>query len=160
MKKIIPIVLFLALICSGCKIQTYTPEIVDFVQSAAVTSGDFSYTCEISRKNNVVTVTATSTNAAGLSISYDGKTVVFAYEDMSYQLEGDRIDATNPAVAVYDAFNCVVNTNPPDASKTADGYEYRGSTDLGEFVLHQYDDYSYKSLYFKNANIKIEFETI
>lgn len=160
MKKIIPMVLLLALIFSGCEIQTYTPEIVDFVQSAAVTSGDFSYTCEISRKSNAVTVTATSTNAAGLSISYDGQTVTYIYGDMSYQLDGSRIDATNPAVAIYDAFNCILNTDPPDASKTADGYEYRGSTELGEFVLHQYDDYSYKSLFFKNANIKIEFEKI
>lgn len=138
--------------------QTYTPEIVDFVQSASVTSGDFSYNCVISRKNNIVTITATSTNATGLSIIYDGNNVVFAYNDMQYEIAGSNIDSTNPAVAIYDVFYCIENTTPLNASKTKDGYVYTGKADSGDFVLHQYDDYSYKSLYLKNANINIEFQ--
>lgn len=142
----------------GCEMKTYTPEITDFQQNASVTSGIFSYTCKICRNNGEITVTATSTNAKGMSIFYNGEIVTFSYQDMNYQLEGDRIDKTNPAVAIYDVFDYILNTKPLNASKTEDGFRYDGKTDLGNFVLLQNDDFTYKSLYFNNANLNINFE--
>lgn len=155
MKKIIPIVLLLALL-SGCTIQNYTPELVDFNQNAAYTSGDFFCSCNITLDNNIVTVTATSTNAKGLTISYNGSELNYTYGDMNYTLSSTP-QLTNPAVAVYDAFNCLKTAESNNASKTEDGFEYRGQTALGEFVLLQYDNNSYKSLYFTDADIKFEF---
>lgn len=141
---------------SGCKIQNYTPELVDFNQNAAYTSGDFFCSCNITLDENVVTVTATSTNAKGLTISYDGSEIKYLYGDMSYVLPPEK-NAANPAVIIYDAFQALKSSDTNNASKTEDGFEYKGTTSLGSFVLLQYNDNSYKSLYFTDSDIKFEF---
>lgn len=143
---------------SACSVKTYTPEISDFSQNASVETGSFSYMCNISLAENVVTVTATSTNAEGFSIVYDGKSAKFRYLDMEYEIVSDKIENTNPAKAVYDAFETLKAGFPDNASKTADGFRYDGKTELGSFTVLQYDDYSYKSISFKDANINIVFE--
>lgn len=158
MKKIVPIIAVFCVLLAGCSVKTYTPELRDFRQNASVEAGDFLYTCEISMAENVVTVTATSTNANGMCIVYNGKSANFKYLDMEYEIVSDKIDDTNPAKAVYEAFNAVREGFPDNASKTADGFRYDGKTALGSFTLLQRDDYSYKSLQFREANISIEFE--
>ncbi len=159
MKKIIPIaVLLLALLLTGCKVKNYTPEIADFSQKASVSTGEFSYSCEIVRNSEGVTVTATSTNASGLSVFYNGDTAVFRYSDMEYTLPAQRLNAANPAKAVYEVFESIASGKAPDASKTADGFRYDGKTSLGSFTLLQFDDYSYKSIIFKDAGISILFD--
>lgn len=158
MKKVVPVIVCLCLLLTGCSVKTYTPEIRDFSQNASVEAGEFSYTCEISMAENIVTVTATSTNASGMSIVYNGKSANFKYLDMEYEIVSDKIDDTNPAKAVYEAFEALHSGFPDNASKTADGFRYDGKTALGSFTLLQKDDYTYKSLQFKEANISIEFE--
>ncbi len=157
MKKIIPLFIAVILLLAGCRLKTYNPEIADFSQGACVESGNFSYTCDISLAVNVVTVTATSTNATGMSIVYNGKSALFRYSDMEYEIVSDKIDYTNPARAVYDAFEALRAGMPDNASKTADGFRYDGKTELGSFTLLQYEDYSYKSISFKDADIHIIF---
>ena len=157
MKKVIAVLMLAALLLAGCQIKTYNPEIGDFEQSAAVTVRENSYTCDISRIDNVVSVTATSSNAIGLTITYDGNTAHFKYFDLEYDITSEKIDDTNLAKAIYDAFE-VITTSPDDASKTADGFRYDGKTDLGNFTILQYDDYSFKSIEFREANIKIVFD--
>lgn len=156
-RRIIPIILLAAVLLTGCKMTTYDPVIADFEQSAAVTVDDKSYTCDISMIDNVVTVTATSSNAIGLTLIYNGDSVTFKYFDLEYEITSDKIDETNLAKAIYDAFQ-VITTAPEKASKTADGFRYDGKTALGDFTILQYDDYSYKSIEFKDANIKIVFD--
>ena len=158
MKKILPIIIAIVVLFAGCSVEAYTPEIKDFSQNASVEAGEFSYTCEISMAENVVTVTATSTNANGMSIVYNGKSANFKYLEMEYEIVSDKIDDTNPAKAVYDAFEALKAGFPDNASKTADGFRYDGKSALGSFTLLQRDDYTYKSLHFKDANISIEFE--
>ena len=157
MKKIIAVLMLAALLFAGCQMKTYNPEIGDFEQSAFVTVRDNSYTCDISRIDNVVTVTATSSNAIGLTITYDGNSAMFKYFDLEYEVTSDKIDDTNLAKAIYDAFEVIIST-PDNASKTADGFRYDGKTDLGNFTILQYDDYSFKSIDFKEANINIIFD--
>ena len=152
MKKLLPIFIVFVLF-AGCSVQTYTPELKDFSQNASVDAGGFSYTCEITLQENVVSVTATSTNAKGMCIVYDGKSAAFKYLDMEYEIVSDKIDDTNPAKAVYDAFEALYSGFPDNASKTADGFRYDGKTALGSFVLLQKEDYTYKSLHFKDADI-------
>jgi len=156
LKKIIPLVLIITALFSGCKIQNYTPELVDFNQNAAYTSGDFFCSCNITLDDNLVTVAATSTNAKGLTICYDGAEIKYTYGDMSYVLEPEK-NTANPAVIIYDAFQALKSAENNNASKTEDGFEYKGTTSLGSFVLLQYNDNSYKSLYFTDADIKFEF---
>lgn len=157
MKKVIAVLMLAALLFAGCRIKTYNPEIGDFEQSASVTVRENSYTCDISRVDNVVTVTATSSNAIGFTISYDGNSATFNYFGLEYEITSDKIDDTNLAKAIYDAFE-VITTAPDKASKTADGFRYDGKTDLGNFTILQYDDYSFKSIDFKEANIKVIFD--
>lgn len=157
MKKVIAVFMLVVLLFAGCRMKTYNPEIGDFEQSADVTVRENSYTCDISRIDNVVTVTATSSNAIGFSITYDGNTAHFNYFGLEYDITSDKIDDTNIAKAIYDAFE-VITTAPENASKTADGFRYDGKTDLGNFTILQYDDYSFKSIDFKEANIKIVFD--
>lgn len=145
------------LLFAGCKVQAKNPEIKDFSCNASVEAGDFSYTCAISLVEDIVTVTATSTNASGLSIVYNGKSAIFKYLDMEYEIVSDKIDDTNPAKAIFDAFAAIKEEFPENASKTADGFRYDGKTALGSFTLLQYDDYSYKAIHFKDANIDIVF---
>lgn len=158
MKKIIPLTLVIMLLFCGCKVKTYTPELTDFKQNASVTSGDFSYTCEICKSEGVVTIVATSTNAKGTSITYDGKIASFVYDDMKCDFDGTKLDYTNPAIAIFDVFNYLENSDEIDVSKTDGGFKYEGKTNLGDFILLQNDDYSYESLVFKDANITISFE--
>lgn len=141
---------------SGCKIKNYTPELVDFNQNAAYTAGDFFCSCNITMDENTVTVSATSTNAKGLTICYDGAEVKYTYGDMSFVIAPEN-NSANPAVIIYDAFQSLKSAESNGASKTEDGFEYKSSTSLGSFVLLQYDDNSYKSLYFTDADIKFEF---
>lgn len=137
--------------------KVYNPEITDFEQDASVVSGIFSYSCKICRRGDEISITATSTNAQGMIINYDGNEVSFIYDNMTHRLDGDKIDKTNPAVAIYDAFQSILDSKEPNVSKTDDGYRYEGTTDLGDFVLLQNDDFSFKSLYFKNVNLNITF---
>ena len=158
MKRIVPIIISVCILLAGCSVKAYTPELKDFSQNASVEAGDFSYTCEISMAENAVTVTATSTNPNVMSIVYNGKSANFKYLDMEYEIVSDKIDDTNPAKAIYEAFAVLKEGFPDNASKTADGFRYDGKTALGSFTLLQRDDYSYKSLQFKDANISMEFE--
>lgn len=157
MKKVITVLLLAVLLFAGCQMKTYNPEIGDFEQSAAVTVRDNSYTCDISRIDTVVSVTATSSNAIGFTMTYDGNSATFDYFGLEYEITSDKIDDTNLAKAIYDAFDVITNS-PDKASKTADGFRYDGKTDLGNFTILQYDDYSFKSIEFKEANIKIVFD--
>ena len=143
-----PIIILICVLFAGCSVEAYTPEIKDFSQNASVEAGEFSYTCEISMAEN----------ANGMCIVYNGKSANFKYLDMEYEIVSDKIDDTNPAKAVYEAFAVIKEGFPDNASKTADGFRYDGKTALGSFTLLQRDDYSYKSLQFKEANINIEFE--
>lgn len=157
MKKVIAVLMLAVLLFAGCQMKTYSPEIGNFEQSASVTVRDNSYTCDISRFGSVITVTATSSNAIGFTITYDGNSSTFNYFGLEYEITSDKIDDTNLAKAIYDAFE-VITSSAFNASKTADGFRYDGKTDLGNFTILQYDDYSFKSIDFKEANIKVVFD--
>lgn len=141
----------------GCKVKNYTPELTDFKQNASVTSGDFSYTCEICKNEGVVTIIATSTNAKGMCIRYDGKTASFIYDDIKLDFDGKKLDYTNPAIAVFEVFYYLQNNENINVSKVDSGFKYEGKTNLGDFVLLQNDDLSYDALVFKDANIIFDF---
>ncbi len=157
MKKIIPLVLVIVLLLCGCSVEKYTPELTDFKQSASVDLGDFSYTCEICKKEDVVEIKVTSTNANGMTILYNGDKVKFNYEDILIDFDGNKIDYTNPAIMIYEVFDYLNNNKDMNVSKIENGFKYAGKTRMGEFVLIQNDDKSYESLTFKNANVNISF---
>lgn len=155
MKKIIPLVLIFVLL-TGCKIKNYTPEIVDFNQNATFTSGEFSCQCNVTYENGTVTVAATSTNVSGVTYIYNGSSLICTYDDMEYT-QNSGFEASNPAVALYDAFEYLKNVENVDVSLTDTGFEYKGKTALGDFVLLQKKDNCYISINFVDYGVKFDF---
>lgn len=159
MKKTAPIVLMiLMLFLSACKVKDYTPEIpLAFENNAKVTSGDFSYDCKICKSEDSVTVTVDSTAAKGLSMSYNGKDVSFSFADFSYDINGKNFEKRNAAIVIYEVFDYINSTEQLNAKKIEGGFKYEGRISLGDFILIQNDDNSFKSLTMRNIDYKIEF---
>lgn len=160
MKRVFCLIILLIFVFAGCSANSIVsePEISDFTQEASVNWNGFSYDCTISMQNDLISVRIKSTQAVGLELIYNGKTVQYIYDDIKYTAENQNLDFTNPAVAVYDAFSALKSHNDTHFEKLKDGYEARGKTELGEFILTLNSDYSYKSLYFSTANLNIEFK--
>lgn len=134
-----------------------TPEIPQsFNQNAVVTSGDFSFECEICKNWESVSVKVKNTNALGLVMTYDGKNVNFKYNDYLQDILGENFEKGNTAIIVYDVINALKNE---DTQKHIidGGVKYEGKTNFGEFVLVQNDNSTLKSLAFKNSDYKIIF---
>lgn len=95
MKKIISFLLVSLFIFtfSSCTIKINTPEIPQsFNQNAVVTSGDFSFECEICKNEEIVSVKVKNTNALGLIMIYDGNTVNFKYDEYSKKISGENFE--------------------------------------------------------------------
>lgn len=160
MKKIISL-LFVSLFIftfSSCTIKINTPEIPQsFNQNAVVTSGDFSFECEICKNEEIVSVKVKNTNALGLIMTYDGKTVNFKYDEYSKKISGENFEKGNTAIIVYDVINALEN-GETQRHIIDGGVKYEGKTNFGEFVLVQNDNSTLKSLAFKNSDYKISFK--
>ena len=157
MKKIIPLFFAMLMLCA-CSAKTYTP-VIDtvFTVNAVYKTGDFSYNCRIDKTDSSICVTPTSTNAKGLLITYDGKNVSYAKDDMKKTFSADTLDKTNPAIVLYDIFSYIENTENLDVKKREDGFEYKGKIDAGEFSLVQKADNSLKSITIQSADISVVF---
>lgn len=148
------------LLLSGCSVKNYTPEIpLTFTQNVEVTSGDFSYTCEICKTEELVSVTVTSTYAKGMIMSYDGNEISFRYSDYAYSLDGSNFEKRNAAIVVYEVFDYINSSQSLDAKKIDGGYRYDGKISLGDFTLIQNDDNSLSSLIIRDADYKIDFQS-
>lgn len=161
MKRTFTLFLLLLLVCipTGCKTKNYTPDVTsDFSQNAAVTAGDFSYQCRISRKDGAITVGVASTAAKGLTMTCNGQVVQYDYADMHYEAQAADLEPANPAIAIYQVFHYLQTAEALNAKKTDTGYKYEGTVPIGKFILYQSDDGSYDSLHFLNTDILIEFE--
>lgn len=139
-------------------IKNYTPELPDELQqNASVSLGDFSYNCEICRNSENVTVTVLDTNAKGMVMMYNGKDLSFVYEDYSYSVNAENLEKTNVAIVIYQVFEALI-CDDTVSKKIENGYQYRGKIDLGEFVLIQNDDNTFKSITVIGPQMKIIFE--
>lgn len=139
-------------------IKNYTPELPDELkQNASVSLGDFSYNCEICQNSENVTVTVLDTNAKGMIMMYNGKDLSFVYEDYSYSVNAENLEKTNVAIVIYQVFDALLRDDAV-AKKIDGGYQYKGRIDLGEFVLIQNDDNTFKSITVIGPQMKIVFE--
>lgn len=157
MKKIIPVLLCL-LIITGCSHRMFTPVInTDFKVEAVCKAGDFSYSCLITRKDNVITVEPISTRAKGMKMIFDGKNITFKKGKFTASYESAKVDSTNLAKIVYCVFEYLENAENLDVKRVDDQFEYVGKTPIGDFVLIQNSDNSLDSLYINDANISVKF---
>lgn len=160
MKKIISLLLVSLFIFtfSSCTIKINTPEIPQsFNQNAVVTSGDFSFECEICKNEEIVSVKVKNTNALGLIMIYDGNTVNFKYDEYSKKISGENFEKGNTAIIIYDVINALENEEMQKHIIDG-GVKYEGKTNFGEFVLVQNDNSTLKSLSFKNSDYRIDFK--
>ena len=98
------------LLLCGCTGEKTTPAIsADTYFNAVYTTGDFSYNCTVKRQKGTVFVTVNSTNAAGLTISCDGRSIVFTKGAMIKRVNKENVDSTNPALLLWEIFNAIDN---------------------------------------------------
>ena len=160
MKKTLGFILLIILIFmfGSCSVKINTPEVPKaFTQNAVVTSGDFSYECEICKKEGSVSITVKKTKALGLVMTYDGKNVSFKYSTYSYDILGENFEKENAAIIIYDVISALSNDNTK-LHIIDGGLKYEGKTNFGEFILVQNDNSTLKSLAFKNSDFKIVFK--
>ncbi len=155
MKKLVPLICILLTLC-GCSARNITPTTNTTVDLSAVYRvGDFYYDCDIVWENGVLTVTPTTTLAAGMVMSCDGKMVTFNRNDMIKSLPVAKVSAYNPSVVLYEVISSLSILH---SEKVNDGYSYNGTTSVGEFVLLQSKDNNYISLSIPQADIEVEFK--
>lgn len=117
LKRLVPTLLALLLLLSGCQVKNYTPELPSaFTQKATVTSGDFSFECEICRNSDDVRVTVMSTQAKGMVMTYDGEQLEFVYGGYAHSVNGDGFERVNTAVVIYETME-YLETQPQTESK-------------------------------------------
>lgn len=157
MKKIIPLFL-LIMVLSGCAAKIYTPVLnTEFELDAVYKTGDFSYNCKIVKNAQSVCVTPASTNAAGMTITYDGTDVTFNNNNLIKTMSASDAGNTNPVVVIYEVFSYIEATDDLDVERIDDSFQYTGKTSLGNFILVQSNDNSLDYIEIPNADIRIEF---
>lgn len=157
MKKIIPLLLAMVIL-TGCSARSFAPVIsTEFDVMAVYKAGDFSYNCQITRHNGVVTITSLSGYAKGTSISFDGNGVTFKRGDMEKTIQADIINGDNPAMMIYQVFDYLEKNDELDVIRIDDTYQYTGNTKYGTFVLVQKDDNSFATLSFPEKSVEITF---
>ncbi len=159
MKKIICLTLtaFLILL-SGCGTKTYSPVInSEFDYGARFVTGDYSFSCIISRKEKTVTVMPTDTYASDMKISCDGTNVLFIQNGMKKSLTLSEASPKNPAAVLYSVFYVLCDGKSYTVKKVESGYQYSGKTDYGVFTLYQKDDNSLDKLILPDKDISVEF---
>lgn len=160
MKKSI-LVLFIALVFTGCQAKSYAPVIdSSFCYDAVFTTGDFSFSATVEKSENIVTVTAKDTYAKGLTLTYDGTQITFAKDDLTYTLDAENIDKTNPAIIIYDVFIYLQNADKLTVQKTEDGFKYSGNIGTCQFMLLQNEDNTFNSILIPDMDVTIEFNAL
>ena len=130
----------------------------DLRYHAVYKTGDFSYSCTIVKENGVISITPTSTNAAGMTISCDGKTVTFQKEDLIKSYDMNTIDSTNPAVLLYEVFRYLDDTETLNVGSVGELREVSGKTSVGNFTLTLNSDDTLNTLSVPAAMISVIFE--
>lgn len=143
----------------GCSAQQSGKPLKSFSESAGVTFKNFNYDCTVVYNGKSVTLSAQSTSAAGLVLTYDGKTVGITYDDISLAQINSNFDSSNPAVALYEAFECVNDMPQSEISTVKNGYLAKGETSLGSFTLETDSDFYPVSLEFKDAQLSFDFKS-
>ena len=158
MKKTVLLLLSLPML-AGCSKTEYSPVIrADFSLNAVYEAGDFSYSCVIERMGRCVSVRATDTYAKGMTVTCDGKNVAFSYDDMEKTLAVSDVNPTNPCVVLYHVFDDVCTDQDSSAVKIDGGYQYTGTTPVGEYTLVQNEDNTLSLIVIPDAGVRVTFK--
>ncbi len=155
MKKLMSLFLCLAfLFLCGCSTVTNTVQLKSYYsQTATVKTGTFTYTANIKYDGKCVYITPTSTNASGMTISCNGKTVAFSRRDMLNEAVKSKVSPYNPAVLIYD-----VLTSAEFGKKSNNNFIFGGKTSVGNYTLTVDKSAELISLNVPDAEFSIEFD--
>lgn len=155
MKKLISLFLCVAILSfCGCSAATNTVQLKSsYSQTATVKTGTFTYTANIKYDGKCVYITPTSTNASGMTISCNGKTVTFSRRDMLNKADKSKVSPYNPAVLLYD-----VLTSAELGKKSNNNYIFGGKTSVGNYTLTVNESSELLSLNIPDAEFSIEFD--
>ena len=143
---------------SGCSSKTITPVLnTEFDLNAVYKTGDFSYSCEIVRSGGTVTVKVLSTNAAGLLLFADAKSVTYEYSGMRKTFPAEKIDKTNPAIIINEIFSSIESGEIESVLENGQ-FRYKGKTSAGNFILYQNKNNSLDRIVLPAAEIEIKFD--
>lgn len=106
---------------------------------------------------NIVSLTVLSTQAEGLSFTYNGNELSFSYDGFDLALNGKAFEKSNTAIIIYDVCSALMSADTPDVSRLEGGFKYQGKTPFGEFILIQNENSTLKSLSFKHSDYVIKF---
>lgn len=163
MKKLFPFVFLLICITllSACTAKEKTQQQpalpLAFQQRADVHAGDFSYACEICRDAEKLFLTVLSTNAQGMTMTYDGSNMHFSFAGMTNDVPKDAIVKTNILMVLYDAFSVLSGQENIAPSAVKEGFRYQGKIPLGDFVLIVDEQNRLKSFSMKSIDMEIQF---
>ncbi len=155
MKKLISLSLCLTfLFFCGCSTVSKTVQLKQsYFQCGTVKIGEYTYTANIKYNGKCVYITPTSTNASGMTLSCDGKTVAFSRRDMVNKADKSKVSPYNPAVLLYD-----VLTSAELSKKSDDNYIFGGKTSVGNYTMTVNKSAELLSLNIPDAEFSIEFD--
>ncbi len=159
MKKIFALFLTLVFLLGGCASNESVKPVKSFSENAGVKFRNFTYDCTVVYNGKAVTLSAQSTSAAGLVLTYDGKTLGITYDDISLSQIDNHLNSSNPAIAIYEAIEYVNNTQESDVSTVKNGFVINGETSLGDFTLETDGEFYPVSLVFKDAELSFDFKS-
>ncbi|MCM1115703.1 MAG: hypothetical protein NC397_09425 [Clostridium sp.] len=158
MKRFLPLILIFMLLLSGCSVKEYTPEIPNELRvNALVTSGDFSFNCEICKNDDFVRATVLDTAAKDMVMTFDGADLTFVYADYDFSVDGSSFEKSNIAIVIYQLFEAL-NSDEIIAKKIDGGYQYKGKIDIGDLTLIQDEDNTFKVFSVPAADYTVEFD--
>lgn len=97
------------LFCSCAQNENPPLQNTDTEFSAVYEAGDFSFNCNIKWSGGTAYVTVNNTNAAGLTLSCDGRQVTFSKGAMLHSEDKENIDPSNPALLMWEIFTALEN---------------------------------------------------
>lgn len=151
------LLLVISVLLAGCAAEKKSKTVGAFSLEASVDFNGFVYDCSVVYGADSVTVTAQSTSAAGLVITYDGKSVSLSYEDISFAQNNVNFDPSNPAVALFEALEYANTAESVQPQTVKDGFLINGETSLGEFSLELDSASVPKKLEFADSGLTVTF---
>ena len=158
MKKLFPLILVFVLFFTACTQEKITPVLpASFTQRAEVSTGDFSYSCEICKTAESVSVKVLSTAASGMLMTCDGGNMNFEYDGMTQDIDSSSMPKANAALLLFEAFENLSGDSGTKPSAVNDGYRYQGKISAGDFVLVTDKNMRPKTFAVKQVDLSIIF---
>lgn len=153
-------VFFLFASCSSADKVPPTPVIpTEFKTSADVSYRSVRVSCDIERNatSELKVVMTSPEYLKGLTFECIGDEIKATLGGLSYSVSPDDISPSSLVMTLSMVFNSMTRVEDLEAKRTDDGYEYKGNCKLGEFVVKQNKDFSFREITL-GKDFKVDFK--